>query len=317
VKEESRRIEAPNLKEQPQDFKAYYTPEFGDQLFVRSYRAGKWSKPIAITGPREDLNRCAIAAEGDGTVWVVYSANREGKHNLFARPIDATAKPGPERALTAAGGFLHPVTCTDQNGNVQLVCRCQEKGDAILATFNGVRGEWTDGKRFISVKGSVWYPAIGAGPSGQVVQAFDRFADGDYDVLCGLFDGTKQQFSDAVATSSHYEARPSVCYDPAGRLWIAYEEGPEQWGKNFGALDHSGGHPLYFARTVKVVCLENGKLLAASTATSGPSRSRCITPTACSTAGPSSCRIPPAACASSTTPTAGSPRQTSSITRFT
>src|SRR5262249_31229124 len=54
----------------------------------------------------------------------------------------------------------------------------------------------------------------------------------------------------------------SLCYDARGRLWIAYEEGPEQWGKNYGALDHSGGTPLYFARTVKVVCLADGKLMA-------------------------------------------------------
>src|SRR5262249_6719205 len=87
VKEENRRIEAPNLKQQPKDFKAYYTPEFGDQLFVKSYRDGKWTKPVAITGPKEDLSRCAIAAEGDGTVWVTYSAFRDGKHNLLARPI--------------------------------------------------------------------------------------------------------------------------------------------------------------------------------------------------------------------------------------
>src|SRR5215467_428602 len=81
VKEESRRIEAPNLKEQPKDFKAYYTPEFGDQLFVKSYKDGKWSEPIAITDAKQDLMRCAIAAEDNGTVWVVYSAFRDGKHN--------------------------------------------------------------------------------------------------------------------------------------------------------------------------------------------------------------------------------------------
>src|SRR5262249_17859837 len=83
--EENRRTEAPSLKEQPRDFKAFYTPEFGDQLFVKSYRAGKWSEPIAVTGPKEDLVRCAVAAEGDGTVWVTYSAFRDGKHRVYGR----------------------------------------------------------------------------------------------------------------------------------------------------------------------------------------------------------------------------------------
>ncbi len=39
-----------------------------------------------------------------------------------------------------------------------------------------------------------------------------------------------------IAASPRFEARPSACYDAKGRLWIAYEEGPEKWGKDFGAL---------------------------------------------------------------------------------
>src|SRR5262249_35516578 len=53
---------------------------------------------------------------------------------------------------------------------------------------------------------------------------------------------------------------PSCAYDAKGRLWIAYEEGPELWGKDYGALVPNKGNPLYNARSVRVVCLDNGKL---------------------------------------------------------
>ena len=75
-RDESRRIEAPQLKEQPKDFKAYYKPELADRLYVKSYKAGKWSEPIAIMrGEEDDLVRCAIAANADGSVHVAYSHN--------------------------------------------------------------------------------------------------------------------------------------------------------------------------------------------------------------------------------------------------
>ncbi|MGH7222998.1 MAG: hypothetical protein ACRELF_07210, partial [Gemmataceae bacterium] len=80
LRDESRRIQQKQLKEQPSDFKALYTPEFADQLFVKYFRKGKWSEPLAITGAKEDLVRCGIAVEGDGTVFVAYSANRKGQH---------------------------------------------------------------------------------------------------------------------------------------------------------------------------------------------------------------------------------------------
>src|SRR5262249_55909221 len=93
VKEDSRPHDAPQDKEQPKDFKELYTPEFRDQLFVKYFRDGKWSEPIAVTEPREDLARCAIAAEGDGTVWAAYSAHRQGNFDVYARPIAAGADP--------------------------------------------------------------------------------------------------------------------------------------------------------------------------------------------------------------------------------
>ena len=46
-----------------------------------------------------------------------------------------------------------------------------------------------------------------------------------------------------------------------GPLWIAYEEGPEKWGKDYGALVADEGNPLYNSRSVRVVCLEDGKLM--------------------------------------------------------
>ena len=43
-------------------------------------------------------------------------------------------------------------------------------------------------------------------------------------------------------------------------VWVAYEEGPERWGQDYGALDESGGNPLYNERSVRVVCLVGNKL---------------------------------------------------------
>jgi hypothetical protein len=68
-----------------------------------------------------------------------------------------------------------------------------------------------------------------------------------------------------VAGSSRFEARPSVAYDAKGRLWIAYEEGPELWGKDSGALARTG-NPLYSDRSVRVVCLDTDGSLKAPAA---------------------------------------------------
>src|SRR5262245_820004 len=45
VRDDSRRIEQKSFKKQPESFKSLHTPEFADQVWVKSYRGGKWSEP--------------------------------------------------------------------------------------------------------------------------------------------------------------------------------------------------------------------------------------------------------------------------------
>src|SRR5262249_46231384 len=120
VRDESRRIEQESFKKQPDDFKSFYTPEFGDQLFVKNYRDGKWSEAIAVTDGKQDLVRCSIAADGQGNVVVSYSANRAGRYDLYARAVGP--KLGREQKLTRddAAGYLAPVMRTAQWGDILL-----------------------------------------------------------------------------------------------------------------------------------------------------------------------------------------------------
>ena len=267
LKEEQRRAGYMQIEKQPADFKAFYTPEFADQLFVTYHRAGKWSEPIALTGPREDLARCAVGVEGDGTVWVVYSANRQGNFDLYARPIrtkGANPQPGPEQRLTTEPTpDLTPVLCTDQEGSLWLAHQSwQPSGEARIEVRECKGGDWRNPVHRLTFEGgkTMWHPAVAAGPNGEVAVAFDVYRGGDYDVVVYLFKG-ENVYSRPVATSGLFEARPSVAFDPKGRLWIAYEEGPENWGKDYGALDANDGNPLYNVRSVRVACLDGDKLL--------------------------------------------------------
>jgi hypothetical protein len=262
VRDESRRIEAPNLKEQPKDFTGLYKPEFADQLFVKTYRDGKWSEPIPVTGAHEDLVRCAVAVDGDGTAWVGYCAHRQGRHDLYVRPVSPKGQPGREEKLTSeAGPYLGPVMCTDAKGDVRVACQAWgTKGKACYALFRRHNGEWVN-----QDKGSVnwdgpnfWHMACAAGPGGEYAVFYDCYSDGDYDIAACYPDS---ESCPVLFSTPKFEARPSVAADAKGRLWVAYEEGPEKWGKDYGAFVPDRGNALYNSRSVRVICLDtDGKL---------------------------------------------------------
>lgn len=263
-RDESRRIEAPQLKEQPKDFKDYYKPEFGDQVFVKSYKDGKWSEPIAITDAKQDIARCAIAASADGDVWVVYSAHRDSSFALHARKIGSDGKLSAERRLNKiADRELAPAMTTDAQGNLWVACQNWIEGQSgIDVHFCSRDLQIQETEVVLGVEGNCWHPTIAASPTGQVTVAFDRYRSGNYDVEGIIFDRARKATNQIrVATSTKFEARPSVVYDPQGRLWIAYEEGPEHWGQDYGSLVPGKGNPLYSSRSVRVVCLDtDGKL---------------------------------------------------------
>ncbi len=275
VRDEGRRIEQKNLDEQPSDFRFLYTPEFADQLFVKYFRDGKWSKPLAVTGPKEDLVRCGIAVEGDGTPFVAYSSYRKGGHRIHYHQIHSDndeVRVGEEEQIDRVQ-LINPVLATDQEGRVfiafQDMTNFRELGSFGMMLHQLHKDKPSD--NFVGppdVEEASWHPALTAAPDGRIALLNDSYDQGDYDVKGWVGKGdigfdakeAKKKGRIILAESARFEARPSACYDAKGRLWVAYEEGPKNWGKDSGALGE-GGDPLYSDRSVRVVCLDtDGKL---------------------------------------------------------
>jgi hypothetical protein len=270
VRDEARRIEKLLYRGPPKSFRELYQPGFADQLFVRYLRGGKWSEPLAVTGPHESITRCAIAAQGNGDVWVACSAWRPGGHRALGRLLSkqhaaagTEVRPGPEVDLGAAAAQA-PALCTDGHGRVHVAAA------ALLPQAGGGRKYFRtrtgllQGGRLQGGPGSAegtnhWTHALAAAPDGKVSLASDLYGPGaSYDILLAADDQAPGRY---VAQSAKFEARPSLAYDPRGRLWIAFEEGPANWGKDYGAFAQGQGNPLYNKRTVRVLCLEDGRLM--------------------------------------------------------
>jgi hypothetical protein len=268
VRDESSRVEQKPLNEQPADFKTLYTPEFADQLFVKYFRDGKWSEPLAITGPKEDLVRCGIAVDAENKVWVVYGAHREGSFLIHVRSVELQEgkepRVGAEQQfppMKASGPDVNPVVCTAQGGSIHAVWQANDGqvGRSGTGDYRWGRDMAEGGRGRGPANESRWGHAVTSGPDGNDWVAYDYYNrdTADYDIAVYAKGGGGRGVSIA---SRRFEARPSIACDARGRLWIAYEEGPEKWGHDYGALA-GDSEPLYSSRSVRVVCLEDGKLL--------------------------------------------------------
>src|SRR5262249_58334894 len=86
---------------------------------------------------------------------------------------------------------------------------------------------------------------------------------GSYGVrVRSLSGGPKPTLGDVLKPepTPRFGAHASLACDRAGRLWTAWDESGEQWGKDTGHLyKDSPGTRLYASRRIRVKCLVDGK----------------------------------------------------------
>ena len=109
-----------------------------------------------------------------------------------------------------------------------------------------------------------WSPALAIDKGGRIHVAYDSYAAGNYDVVLRTRgrDGVLGP-AVAVARTPKYETRPSLAIDPMGRVWVAYEERTDDWGKDAENLIEGEGSSLYRDSFVRVRCVDGDRVLVA------------------------------------------------------
>jgi hypothetical protein len=251
--------------ERPNDFSALAPRGGGDQIKLVHFADGRPGDPVDVTDPGLDVWRPAVAVDGKGGVVVVWSEQKDGNFDLYRRHYDPEARSwsGTKRLTTAPGADTDPALAAAPDGAVRLAWQSWTDGRAQIRL--GKADDGFDGSNPVSGPGgNAWSPAIVVGPRGQTFVAFDTYEAGNYDVQLARFgpDGRAAGVV-AVANSPRYEARPSLAVDPAGRVWVAYEERTENWGKDSENLLQGKGSTLYRRAAVKVKCFEGPRIFEA------------------------------------------------------
>jgi hypothetical protein len=247
------------IEQEPKDMGYLAQPTGGDQLNLLVLDEDRWSEPMPVTGPGEDLFRPTIAVDGTGAAWVFWTAKTGGQWDLFARRYSAGNWSKPQRLTNEAGPDLFAAATTDSTGRVWVAWQAfRGIHSQILAAKQ--EGDTFD-KPVLVAEGprNQWAPAIAASADGRVAVAWDSYDKGDYDVCCRIWSGGQFDKPIPIAASLGAEMRPSIAFDKSGRLWIAYEQSPEKWGKDWGALEKEGV-ALYQGRSVAVRVWAEGRL---------------------------------------------------------
>ena len=218
----------------------------GDRIVLIRREGAGWGDPIYATPSGRDIWRPAVMALPGGGATVLWSEQRNGNWDIFARrysPVDGTL--GAEMRITSDPGSDINVVASD--GYFAWQGRRGKGFDIFASRLEG------EPVRVSSSDANDWRPSIATDSKGGAWIAWDTYDAGNYDVLLRRFDGEEVEEPIAVAESPRFEARPSVAVDARDRVWIAFEDSDEGWGKDAG--DRWTGKqaaPLYVTKNVLV-----------------------------------------------------------------
>jgi hypothetical protein len=246
----------------------------GDQLRLRLFDGTTWHPSIAVTEPGLEIWRPTMATDGKGNLVIAWSEHKDDNNNWEICYRTYTSGKGKEgtwsktvQLTNAPGSDYHVVAATDSKGVVWLAWQAWRDGHfQIMLTALAEGHPYSQPKVVSTSKTNNWSPAIAADGRGNVYVAWDAYDGKSYNVHLHQAGAETKTFD--IARSDRFEARPNIVCDKQNRVWIAYEEGDEQWGKDFSnnmfkkiGLESNPGKALYLKRTVQVKCLVNGELM--------------------------------------------------------
>jgi hypothetical protein len=246
----------------------------GDQVLLQRFDGKLWHPPIEVTEPGLRIWRPTVAVDKKGVVTVAWTQQAGEDWEIFYRQYTPPGAAGGKgtwaeavRLTKAPGSDFHVVAAADAKGQVWLAWQAWRDNHFQILLANTADGQ---PKAISPPRANSWGPAIAADSKGRVYVAYDTYAAGNYDVRLHILDQTGPvpvERTMFVADSPRCEARPHVVCDARDRVWIAYEEGDEQWGKDYTnktpkkvGIASNPGYPLYLRRNVRVKCLADGKL---------------------------------------------------------
>ncbi|MBM3811438.1 MAG: hypothetical protein FJW20_07355 [Acidimicrobiia bacterium] len=235
-----------------------------DDVAIRQYKDGKWGSLQWVPNTSGDSWLPQVGVDLGNRVWVVWSQMAGGNWDIYARRFDPAKQEWSalERLTSDPMPDINPRLASDGKGRVALVWQGfrGKNSNIFLKWLDGE--QWSADMRVTNRPVNDWEPAVALDASGNAWVAYDSYKNGNYDVMLSRVTAAGVPGSEmAVAATARFEARATVAVDTANRVWVAWEAGMPNWGKDQGYIlrDRRTGVPLGAAREPRIKCYDNGQ----------------------------------------------------------
>ncbi len=208
-----------------------------DDIALRQLEDGVWSSMLIVPNTSGDSWLPQVGVDSDGAPWVVWSQGLDGNWDLYARRYDPVRQGWDEMVRLTDHPLpdVNPRLASDETGRMAVAWQGWRGPDSNIFVRAFQDGEWAPAVQVSSHPANEWEPAVALDSAGTAWVAYDSYANGNYDVFLSAVKGNQVIVPEMeIAATPLYEVKPTVAVDGQGRVWVAYEEGRANWGKDTG-----------------------------------------------------------------------------------
>ena len=206
-----------------------------DEIRIRKLD-GSWRTFTRVPGASGDVWRPQVALDAEGQPWVAWSQQVDGNFDLVARRLDETANQWDDLVRLS----FHPNPdidhhlIADSRGWLWVVWQGfrSDNSDIFLRYHDGTI--WSREIQVTHHPANDWEPRVAVDEQGIAFVVWDSYRNGNYDIFLRRFANGVLGPVTAIAATDKFEAHASVAVDLDDRVWIAWDEGAPNWGKDSG-----------------------------------------------------------------------------------
>ena len=237
-----------------------------DTIQLRSSSDGTtWDEPVTLAPPGE-YYQVALISTKPRAVTAVASAIRGGRVHLYKVEYSIGSAPVVEPLTRGPGPDTFPRMAAAPNGDVYLVyqsgARANIQGNTDISLMIRRGDEWSAPIKVTEHPANDWEPSVAVNSRGEAAIAWDSYRHGNYDIFLRRYVDGKLGPLERITASPDFQAHVSLAYDHRERLWMAWDNGGPNWGKDHYGINgiHRGESGLYFHRQAQVRVLDRGRI---------------------------------------------------------
>jgi len=164
---------------------------------------------------------------------VVWSQLTDGIYQLFEGSLLGSS---PRQITYGFSSAINPALTVDITGALCLAYQTSDKhGHFNIYLQRKVRGQWEDPVLVSNTSGNNWCPSIATCSDGKLAIAWDGYASGSYDIYLRFIDPRMSLGPTMRLTADDFfQANVTLSPAPDGAVWIAWNRGTPNWGKDNG-----------------------------------------------------------------------------------